>query len=239
MTTWAYRPRPSLATTSQPMVARTAAQPGNQAVLRRLSASAGAAPQQTKGAAEAPCPPFHSFPEDIYQAMEAAWKRTNHGGEEVTEHGGRIVSDWRGKRKIRTGVGESESIHLPEEKFGDDTLSTFHTHPYSKAKGAHLGVGFSSDDIKGFVLGQQGGADYVTAGSCNFALTVADPAKRDACQDVDFEKRFRPVFNTTSGGVQNAVNQGNKAAIAGCGLCYYQACRPDPNSPIPRVGVLI
>lgn len=186
----------------------------------------------------AKCPKSHTIPDDVYDAIGAAWKKSGHGGAKVQEQGGRVVTDSSGKRAIRTGSGASGSLDLPEEKKGDVTLGSFHTHPYSKAEGSDLGVSFSGEDISNFVAGGQGSVKYIGAGSCYFVLDTLDPTKRDACKKVDLEKRWNDTFAKASGSFQAQVETAVKATIAGCGLCYYRACQPNAKSPVPKSAAL-
>jgi hypothetical protein len=185
------------------------------------------------------CPATHTMADDVYKALGEAWAKSGHGGSTVAEHGGRIVTDKAGKRVIRTGGGGSGSISLPPEKTGDVTLGTFHTHPYSKSEGSNLGVGFSGGDITHFVAGGQGNVKYVGAGSCNFMLDTLDATARDGCKKVDIDKRWDDAFKGATGDFPAKVETAVKAAIAGCGLCYYKACRPDEKSAIPKTGNLV
>src|SRR5258705_5521853 len=45
----------------------------------------------------AKCPKSHTIPDDVYDAIGAAWKKSGHGGKTVAEHGGRAVTDNRGQ----------------------------------------------------------------------------------------------------------------------------------------------
>lgn len=58
----------------------------------------------------AECPKTHTIPDDVYDAIGAAWKKSGHGGKTVAEQGGRIITDSAGKRVIRTGSGGIGSI---------------------------------------------------------------------------------------------------------------------------------
>lgn len=206
----------------------------------RLGDALGAAPQSL---ARQPtpvarkCPSTHTIPDDIYKAIGVAWGKSGQGGATVTEHGGRIVTDTAGKRAIRTGSGGGGSISYPEEA-GDVTLGTFHTHPYSKSEGSKLGVSFSGGDIENFIAGGQGSVKYVGAGSCIFVLDTMDSATRDGCKTVDIKKRWDDKFAAAGGNFQLKVDAAVKAAIAGCGLCYYGTCRPDAKRPVPKTANL-
>lgn len=186
----------------------------------------------------AKCPKSHTIPDDVYDAIGAAWKKSGHGGKTVAEHGGRIVTDSGGKRVIRTGGGGRGSISLPDEKTGDVTQGTFHTHPYSKAEDSELNVSFSGGDISNFVAGGQGSVKYIGAGGCYFVLDTLDQTQRDACKKVDLEKRWDDGFAKASGSFQKQVETAVKATIAGCGLCYYRACRANAKSPVPKSAAL-
>lgn len=186
----------------------------------------------------AKCPKSHTIPDDVCSAIGEAWRKSGHGGDTVTEQAGRIVTDRGGKRVIRTTSGGSGSTDLPEERSGDVTLGSFHTHPYSKAEDSTLGVSFSGDDITNFVAGGQGGVKYIGAGSCYFALDTLDQTKKDACKAEDLNKRWDDNFGKASGNFQKKVETAVKATIAGCGLCYYRACRPDAKSPVPKSAAL-
>ena len=186
----------------------------------------------------AKCPTTHTIPNDVYDAIGAAWKKSGHGGKTVAEQGGRIVTDSGGKRVIRIGAGGSGSISLPDEKAGDTTEGTFHTHPYSKAEGSELGVSLSGGDISNFVAGDQGKVKYIGAGSCYFVLDTLDQTKRDACKKVDLEKRWDDSFGKAKGSFQKKVETAVKTTIAGCGLCYYRACRPNAKSAVPKTASL-
>ena len=189
--------------------------------------------------AKAPeCPKSHTIPDDVYDAIGAAWKKSGHGGKTVEEHGGRIVTDRSGKRVIRTGAGGGGSITLPAAKAGDVNQGTFHTHPYSQAEDSELGVSFSGGDISNFVAGRQGSVKYIGAGSCYFVLDTLDQTERDACKKVDLEKRWDDRFAKASGSFQKQVESAVKTTIAGCGLCYYRTCRPDAKSAVPKTAAL-
>jgi hypothetical protein len=180
------------------------------------------------------CPAAHTIPDDVYKSMGEAWSKSGQGGATVTEHGGRIVTDAAGKRMIRTGAGGGGSISLPAEQAGDVTLGTFHTHPYSKSEGSTLGVSFSGGDIENFIGGAQGNVKYVHGGSCIFILDTLDSTARDGCKSVDIKKRWDDKFAAAGGNFQLKVDAAVRAAIAGCGLCYYGVCRPDAKSPVPK-----
>jgi hypothetical protein len=199
--------------------------------------SEGEAAKAESKAAE--CPKNHTLPDDVYDAVGAAWKKSGHGGKTVTEQGGRIVTDSAGKRVIRTGSGGGGSISLPDEKTGDTTEGTFHTHPYSKSEDSELGVSFSGGDISNFVGGGQGKVKYIGAGSCYFVLDTLDQTKKDGCKKADLEKRWDESFGKPKGNFQKKVETAVKATIAGCGLCYYRTCRPNAKSAVPKTAALV
>jgi hypothetical protein len=184
------------------------------------------------------CPAMHTIPNDIYKGIGAAWSLSGQAGATVTEQGGRIVTDAAGKRVIRTGGGGGGSISYPAEQAGDVTLGTFHTHPYSKSEGSKLGVSFSGGDIENFIAGGQGSVKYVGAGSCIFVLDTRDSTKRDACKGTDVKTLWNDKFAAAGGNFQLRVDAAVRAAIAGCGLCYYGTCRPDAKSPVPKTAKL-
>ncbi len=179
------------------------------------------------------------IPDDVHQAIGKAWGESGHGEETVAEHGGRIVTDKDAKRTIRTGSGGSGSISLPGEEAGDVTTGTFHTHPYSKSEGSTLGVAFSGGDITNFIAGGQGSVKYVGAGSCNFILNTIDQTKRDACKSRDINQAWNDSFSKAGGDFQDKVATAVKASIAGCGICFYRACRSDDKSAIPQTAKLV
>lgn len=185
------------------------------------------------------CAKTHTIPDDVYTAIDAAWKKSGHGGDVVTEQGGRIVTDKTGKRVIRTSTGGGGSISLPNEEAGDVTTGTFHTHPYSKAEDSELGVSFSGADIKNFVAGGQGSVKYIGAGSCYFVLDTLDQTKKDACKKEDLVKRWDDAFAGATGSFQAQTETAVAATIAGCGLCYYKACQPDKKSAVPKTAKLV
>ncbi len=192
------------------------------------------------GAAEKKkCPATHTFPNDVYTSMEAEWKKSGHGGDTVAEHAGRVVTDKDGKRVIRTASGGSGGMTVPAEKAGDTTLGSFHTHPYSKSEGSHLGVPYSGQDIETLIGGAVGGFMYVAAGSCNFALDTLDTTARDGCKAQDIQKRWNDAFRGATGSLANKSEVATKAAIKDCGLCFYKACRADEKSAIPKVANLV
>lgn len=182
------------------------------------------------------CPTTHTMPDDVYDAVNEAWSKSGHGGDTVTEHGGRIVSDKDGKRVIRTGSGGGGSISLPAEKKGDYTLGTFHTHPYSKSEKSKLGVAFSGGDVANFMAGNQGWVKYVGAGSCNYALNIQDYEAVYDCRkrNVDFKTRWNDAFAAATGTFQAKVETAVRASVDGCGICFYRACRPDDASAVPK-----
>ena len=184
------------------------------------------------------CAKSLAIPDDVQKAVGKAWGESGHGGDVVAEHGGRIVTDKAGKRTIRTGAGGGGSISLPGEQAGDVTTGTFHTHPYSKSEGSTLGVAFSGGDISNFIAGGQGSVKYVGAGSCNFVLNTINQTKRDACKTKDIEKFWNDAFGKASGSFQDKVATAVKASIAGCGICFYRACRPNDKSDIPQTASL-
>jgi len=202
--------------------------------IRRQPPAGSAAPATP----EKVCPATYQMPDDAYVALDTAWKASGQGGDTVTEQGGRIVTDASGKRAIHTGSGAGGEINLPEAAAGETTVGTFHTHPYSKSEGSHLGVSFSGGDITNFVAGDQGGVKYVGAGSCNYVLNTLDQTKRDACKTQDLTKRWNDGFAKASGDFPSKVETAVKATIAGCGLCYYKACRPNATSPVPKAASL-
>ena len=210
------------------------------------SSSASSAPmisRETKDAgapaAKKQCAATHKIPDDVYTAMDAAWKRSGHGGQTVTEQGGRVVTDKDSKRAIRTKPGGSGSISLPAEETGDTTLGTFHTHPYSKAEDSERGVTFSGADIANFIGAKQGSFKYIAAGSCNFVLDTLDSAARDGCKSIDIEKRWNDAYKSVNVSIQSDSEVAVKAAIKDCGLCYYKACRANDKSAIPKVATLV
>jgi len=182
------------------------------------------------------CPATHTMPNDVFDAINDAWSKSGHGGDTVTEHGGRIVSDKDGKRVIRTGSGGGGSITLPAEQKGDYTLGTFHTHPYSKSEKSKLGVAFSGGDVANFMAGNQGWVKYVGAGSCNYALNIQDYEAVYDCRkrSVDFKTRWNDAFAAATGTFQAKVESAVRASIDGCGICFYRACRPDAASAVPK-----
>ena len=204
-------------------------------LARRTEPSSDAVPA---AAAPKPCPATHVIADDVYAAIGTAWGLSGHGGDTVSEQGGRIVTDKDGKRAIRTGSGGGGSMSLPGAQAGDATLGTFHTHPYSKAEKSHMGVSLSGGDIDNFIAGGQGSVKYIGAGSCIFALATLDAASRDACKTVDVKKRWSDTFAAAAGTFQQKVQAAVMAAIAGCGLCHYKSCRPDDKSPVPKTASL-
>ena len=114
----------------------------------------------------------------------------------------------------------------------------FHTHPYSKSEGSKLGVSFSGGDLENFIAGDQGNFKYVGAGTCIYALQTLDSDKRDGCKSVDIKKRWDDRFATATGNFQMKVDTAVRAAIRGCGLCYYGTCTKDPKSPVPKTAGL-
>ncbi|RTL31677.1 MAG: DUF4157 domain-containing protein [Burkholderiales bacterium] len=214
----------------------------SDAMAGRQTSSALSAPAPTLARAPAPpkpCPATHTIADDVYKGIETAWAASNHGGDTVTEQGGRIVTDKDGKRQIRTGSGGGGSISLPAEQAGDTTLGTFHTHPYSKSEGSTAGVSFSGDDINNFIAGGQGNVKYIGAGTCIFALDTIDSTARDGCKSEDIRKRWNDAFAAAGGTFQAKVKTAVKAAIVGCGLCHYEACRPDEKTAIPKTASLL
>lgn len=193
----------------------------------------------SKSGQDPACPKSHNIPNDVHAAIGKAWGESNHGEEVVAEHGGRMVTDKDGKSVIRTGTGGGGSISLPAEQPGDTTSGTFHTHPYSKSEGSTIGVAFSGGDIANFVAGGQGSVKYIGAGSCNFVLNTIDQAKRDNCAKKDMVQLWNDAFAHASGSFQEKVIAAVKTSIAGCGLCFYQACRPNDTSAIPQTAKLV
>ncbi len=189
-------------------------------------------------AATKKCPSTHVIPDDIYVAIGEAWAKSGQAKATVAEHGGRVVTDKDSARVIRTGSGGGGSIALPAEEAGDVTLGTFHTHPYSKSEGSKLGVSFSGGDLENFIAGDQGNFKYVGAGTCIYALQTLDSDKRDGCKSVDIKKRWDDRFATATGNFQMKVDTAVRAAIRGCGLCYYGTCTKDPKSPVPKTAGL-
>ncbi len=80
---------------------------------------------------------------------------------------------------------------------------------------------------------------YIGAGSCNFVLDTLDQTKRDGCKTEDINKRWDDAFAGATGDIQAKVETAIVAAIAGCGLCYYKACRPDKKSDVPKTANLV
>jgi len=181
-----------------------------------------------------PCPATFTIPDNVYQGIEDAWSKSNHGADTVTEHGGRIVNDKTGKSVIRTGSGGGGGMSFPGEQAGDTTTGTLHSHPYSKSEGSTSGVSFSDTDIKTFIGGSTGGNMFVGAGSCDFIMNMVDSAARDKCKTEDISKRWNDAFAKAGGTFQQKVETAVKAAIANCGICYYKTCRADDKSPIPK-----
>jgi hypothetical protein len=207
----------------------------------RVGGAVCAAPRTLARAPAAPakkCPSAHKIPDDVYRATGEAWRKSGHAGATVTEHGGRIVTDAGGKPAIRTGAGGAGGMTIPAGQPGDVTLGTFHTHPYSKAEGSQLGVSFSGTDIESFIAGGMGKVQYVHAGSCVFILDTLDATVRDGCKGVDIKKRWNDKFAAAGGSFQTKVDAAVRAAIKGCGMCYYGTCRPNAKSPIPQTANL-
>jgi hypothetical protein len=69
-------------------------------------------------------------------------------------------------------------------------------------------------------------------------LNTLDQTKRDACKTQDLTKRWNDGFAKASGDFPSKVETAVKATIAGCGLCYYKACRPNATSPVPKAASL-
>src|SRR4029453_12468448 len=138
-----------------------------------------------------------------------------------------------------TATGGSGGMNVPAEQQGDTTLGSYHSHPYSKSEGSQLGVSFLATDITTFIGGTTGNFMYVAAGSCNFVLDTLDPKARTGCKTVDISKRWNDAFKAGSATFTDNVEAGVKAAIAGCGLCYYKACRPNDKSAVPKVATLV
>lgn len=204
-----------------------------------IAALAGAFGGRRRGS-HADCPGTHTIPDDVATGIDAAWAISGHGTASVTEHGGRMVTDASGASQIRTGTGDSGSLSLPAEQPGDTTTGSFHTHPYSNSpeEGSAIGVSFSGADIENFIDGGQGDVKYIGAGSCTFVLSLQNTAERDTCRNEDIRQRFDNAFSGASGSFQDRVEASVNAAIRGCGLCYYKACRPDDASPVPRTAQL-
>jgi len=212
---------------------------GMQSVLTTGGSGVNSILQREAGEKNKECPETHTVPDDVHKAIGEAWAESGHGGKTVAEHGGRIVTDKEGKRVIRTGKGEPGSISLPAEKPSDITLGTFHTHPYSKSEGAMQGVGFSGGDISNFIAGGQGRAKYVGAGTCIFAIVTLDKEMQDACKKLDINKRWTDAFSAASGTFQQKVKKSVKSAIAGCGICFYEACKKGAKDEIPKTANLV
>jgi len=184
------------------------------------------------------CAATHTIADDVHTAINVAWGKSGHGEAKRTEHGGRIVTDKAGKRQIRTGEGVGGKITLPDEKKGDTTIGTYHTHPYTKAQGAPLGVAFSGEDIENFVGGSQGGVKYVGAGSCYFVLDTLSLVERDGCKKSKLTQKWKLSYGKAGGTFQEKVEIAVKDTIVGCGMCFYKACRPDAASPVPKIAKL-
>jgi hypothetical protein len=99
-------------------------------------------------------------------------------------------------------------------------------------------VSFSGGDISNFVAGRQGSVKYIGAGSCYFVLDTLDQTQKDGCKKVDLEKRWDDRFAKASGSFQKKVESAVETTIAGCGLCYYRACRPNAKSAVPKSAAL-
>jgi hypothetical protein len=155
----------------------------------------------------------------------------------VEEHGGRIVTDAAGKRKFRTGSGGGGSMQIPAAEAGDVTLGSYHTHPYSRAEGSHLGVGFSWQDIEMLAQGNTGDVQYVGAGSCYFVVDTVDKVARESCKSKDFKAEYTNA--SAAGGFKKRVERSVKAMVAGCGMCFYKVCRPTAAKPVPKVAELV
>jgi hypothetical protein len=184
------------------------------------------------------CAATHTIADDVHAAINVAWGKSGHGEAKRTEHGGRIVTDKADKRQIRTGEGVGGTITLPDEKKGDTTIGTYHTHPYTKAQGAPLGVAFSGEDIENFVGGSQGGVKYIGAGSCYFVLDTLSLVERDGCKKSKLTQKWKLSYGKAGGTFQEKVETAVKDTIVGCGMCFYKACRPDAASPVPKIAKL-
>lgn len=228
----AHSPQEAEADRAAQSLAQPIAAPGLAQTVQR----AGMGDLRVAEAEARKCPATHTMPNDVYDAVNEAWSKSGHGGDTVTEHGGRIVSDKDGKRVIRTGSGGGGSISLPAEQKGDYTLGTFHTHPYSQSEKSKLGVAFSGGDVANFMAGNQGWVKYVGAGSCNYALNIQDYEAVYDCRtrNVDFKTRWNDAFAAATGTFQAKVETAVRASIDGCGICFYRACRPDDASAVPK-----
>jgi Domain of unknown function (DUF4157) len=185
------------------------------------------------------CPSTYTIPDDVYMAIGKAWKKSGHGGRKVAEQGGIVVTDDKGKRKIRTGSGESGSITFPKGKPGEVIEGSFHTHPYSKDENSELGVSFSGTDVQNSINGRLGSVQYIGAGTCYFILNTLDTASRDDCKTKDIKKRWDDSFAAATGTLAERAETAVKVAITDCGLCYYKTCRPDDKSPVPKTADLV
>ena len=210
--------------------------------LRAGALSRKAGGQKTADARRGPaCPQTFVIPDYVYDAIGKAWSKSGHGTVDPKEHGGMVVTDKHGRQTVRPDKGTGTATHIDPKTYpvepGDVNLGDYHTHPYEK-KFPVLGVSFSAGDVDTFMGGEFGATSYLGAGSCYFVLNTLSPALRAACHKLDIRRRHDEGADAP-GLIQQQDEAGVKAAIRGCGVCYYKACRPDEHSPVPKTATLV
>ena len=137
------------------------------------------------------------------------------------------------------GSGSIKVSDYPKAGEGETRTGSYHSHPYSQAEGGFTGVSFSGPDVSVLAQGLLGNKMYVIAGDCIFVLTTCDEAKARKCKSKDIKKRWDDAFKAADGTFQEKVEEGVKAAIKGCGLCYYKTCRGPEDEQIPKTANLV
>lgn len=187
------------------------------------------------------CPQTFVIPDYIYNAIDLSWRFSGHGTDTPQEHGGRIVKTKYGRDMVRLDTGTGTETHIDPKTYpvepGDVNVGEYHTHPYKKHLPL-LGVTFSAGDLRTFMEGENGSVSYLGAGSCYFVLNTVNQAQRAACNKLDIAQRHEDGSDVP-GNTQQREEAGVKAAIRGCGICYYKACRPDAASPVPKTATLV
>jgi RHS repeat-associated protein len=188
------------------------------------------------------CPKTHALSDALLEQLEKAWEDSFKDDGSVKEQGGSIIDTGNGE-EVRPGEeGNSGSFpiaNFPVPGEGETLGGTYHTHPYSEEEGSHEGVGFSGGDIGVFVDGNLGDEMYVMSGSCVFVMIFCDKEKAGNCDSGNIREAWNDAYRNGTGTFQERVETAVKEALKGCGLCYYQSCRPAKGKPIPGTASIV
>ena len=147
-------------------------------------------PVQHTGGAEVIVEKITKITSDVDRQMWKAWLDSERRN--FWEHGGLIHINENGNYVISTMKSlERDSIGIPYDPTAE---AQFHTHPYPKEEGGHVGVGFSADDI---VAMQNAPYDisFIEAKTKRFALVTVNRYKFCALNEEQIRNMYNAPFN--------------------------------------------